>query len=172
MGSEVPPLWYRFDGRAMVPERPARAAHYFKVGETYRLVLHDERTSAEHGFYFAAVADAHRNLPEALADKFPTPDALRKHALIRTGFCNDPDVIIASDLRQAQAIAAALLRGDEYKIVTLDGLTITRLTAKSQSYRTMGKEEFRASKTAVLDFLVAMLGTSRNALENNTRSAA
>jgi hypothetical protein len=96
------------------------------------------------------VGEAWSNLPEYLADEFPTPDDLRKWALIRTGFCDIQKVT-----------GNKLLRFKGYSVVTTDADGVTTIrTARSQSFASMGKKEFEASKTAVLDYLAAMINVT------------
>lgn len=165
------PQYFVWTGKAMEPVHPARAERAFTLGETYRLGTADDRTAAEHRFFFAAVADAHRNLPEAMADQFPTPDALRKYALIKCGYY-EIDTLVCPDDRTATMAATFARHVEDFVIITIEGNVVTRFTAKSQSYRSMSKAEFRKSKEDVLDFLVALLSTTRHALEHNTKTAA
>lgn len=69
------------------------ASREYIVGQVYFLEHREERSSASHAHYFACVADAWMNLPDALAERFPTPEALRKYALIMTGY-RDRDYIL------------------------------------------------------------------------------
>ena len=50
-------------------------------------------------------------------------------------------------------------------MVTVEGCIVTRYTAKSQSYRAMGKQTFEASKRAVLDVIADMLGVTADEIE-------
>ncbi len=134
------------DGRwsSRLAERSRTSSH------AYRLIVAAERSAASHRQYMASVQDYWANLPEHLAEEFPTPDDLRGWALIRTGFCEAHKVVGKQVLRR---------RGYCVVVTDKDGIT-TVYTAKSQAYGAMDKKEFQASKTAVLDYLDAMVNTS------------
>jgi hypothetical protein len=130
----------------------------------YRLIVAAERSAASHRHYMASVAEAWKNLPEHLADEFPTPDHLRGWALIRTGFC---DVVKVVGNRRS------MRRIEGYSVIEVDDEgTMTIRTARSQSYAAMARKEFEASKTAVLDYLAALVKTTPEELKQAARSHA
>ena len=89
----IPPLRFAWDGEAFYPKVPKLADKYFTVGEDYSLVPHEDRSAASHRHYFASINEAHGNLPEILAERLPTPEHLRKYALIKCGFANRRDFV-------------------------------------------------------------------------------
>lgn len=153
------PLVYRWTGSAMVPIHQKIADRQFEKGETYTLVQHEERSSASHRHYHASIAEAHTNLPDEWAQRLPTPEHLRRYALIKAGFA-DSQTFVASSRAEAQRLAAFIRPVDEFAVVTVEGPTVTRYVAKSQSYRAMGKADFQASKDAVLAIVAAMIGVT------------
>lgn len=153
------PLAFTWNGNHMVPRHPSLAARTYAAGETYTLVVHEDRSSASHRHYYASIAEAHANLPDELALRFQTPESLRKYALIRAGFA-DSQTFVASSRAEAQRLAAFIRPVDEFAVVTVEGPTVTRYVAKSQSYRAMGKADFQASKDAVLSIVGAMIGVT------------
>lgn len=166
MSKSGKPILFQYTGRSMVPlnrhwERECEGR--FKAGETYRLDEHHERSAKTHRHFFAAVNEAWANLPEYLCHEFPTPDHLRKYALIKSGYCDKSSMVCASKaeaLRLRQFIAPM----DDYAVITVRGPVLTRHTAKSQDMRSMGKEQFAASKSAVLDVIADMIGTTAEEL--------
>ena len=164
------PLTFVWDGEHMVPDRPRQADKEYCVGERYRLGVIEERSGNSHRHYFAALNEAHTNLPEHLADQFPTMEGLRKFALIQTGF-RDERSIPCSSKAEALRVAAFVKPMDEYAVVVTAGATVTVLTAKSQSQKAMGAEAFKRSKDAVLEYVSAMIDVSRKALEDHARAA-
>lgn len=156
---------FRWDGDSMIP------LHRFKrecdreyvIGQVYLMEAQEERSAQSHRHFFAVVREAWQNLPEELSNDFPNPKALRKHALIRTGFC-DAQSVVCNSKAEAQKVREFLEAGGDY--VTLNGTTVTRLTAQSQSMKAMGKERFQDSKDKVLDFIAGMLGTTVDALSH------
>lgn len=160
------PLPYRWDGESFTPVSPywAREADKeFTVGEVYRLDVIEERSRASHAHFFASVTEAWRNLPERLADRFPSAEHLRKYSLIRCGYRDERSIVCASKA-EAQRLAAFVKPMDDYAVVVARERVVTVWTAKSQSMRAMPKGEFQRSKDAVLDYLASLIGTSRDAL--------
>lgn len=143
----------------------------FVVGEIYTLAEIHERTAKSHRHYFAALREAWQNLPEPLARRFATPEHLRRHALIKTGYFDSHSIACQSQI-EAHRIAAFLRPVDEFAVIVVKHATITRFTAKSQSYGAMNKTEFQTSKDAVLDHVAAMIGVSRQELDENAGRAA
>ena len=158
------PIYFYWDGEAMVPRVRRAADLTFVVGETYPMKVEEERSSNSHRHYFAAVNEAFHNLPESLVQDFPTPEHLRRYALIKAGIC-DSQTLVCASAAEARRVAAFMKPLDEFSIVTVNAGTITRYTAKSQSIRAMGKKEFQESKDKVLDVLSAMIGTTVSELE-------
>lgn len=167
------PIIYTWTGDAMVP-RDRRFAYQcdrqFVVGENYCLVQHEERSAASHRFYFASIAEAWRNLPEQLADRFPSPEHLRKWALIRAGFRSERTHVAATKA-EARRLAAFIQPVDDFAIVTASGLSVTVWTAKSQSVKAMGKADFERSKQAVLDILANLIGVDAKDLKAAAEAA-
>jgi hypothetical protein len=174
MSGNAPPILCRFEGGVFKPARASaelRAKHNYVEGETYEIVEYHPRSIASHNHYFASVEDAWKNLPEIWAQEFANADHLRKYALIKSGFY-DCSTISCPDAETAGKVAAFAKQNDEFAIVSIEGCVVRRFTAKSQSYKSMGRDDFRASKEAVLDLLASMIGTNRDALERNAVTAA
>ena len=171
MSAPIYPVAFRWDGEAMLPLHPRIADKQYVVGEIYRLEPREERSQASHNFYFASIAEAHANLNDDLAERFPTPDALRKFALIRAGF-RDERSIVAASKAEALRLAAFIKPMDAYAVVTVKDAVVVVYTAKSQSIKAMGKEDFEKSKAAVLDIVAQMIGTTAPTLQKNAGRAA
>ena len=170
MSIPIPMTW---DGEHMTP--PARygrlADRQFVVGQVYMLVEHEERSSAAHRFYFACLNEAFASLPAHLHDQFPNVEKLRKYALIKAGYC-DSRTFVCSSRAEAYRIVSFMRPVDEFAIFTVEGATVTHYTAKSQQMKAMGKEEFRASKDAVLRIVSDMIGVDATELLDAGRAAA
>lgn len=160
------------DGRMVPLDRFRRACdRAFVVGETYPLVVQEERSGNSHRHYFASINEAWRNLPHDVAEQFPTPDHLRRRALIEAGFYTQ-EVIDCESLEVAERVAAFAGRQDEYALVAVSGALVVIRRAKSQSVRAMPKEEFQRSKQAVLEIIAQMVGVSAAELQSNADHAA
>lgn len=159
------PLPFIWDGEAMRirPGFQKRADEVFCVGETYNLDVVEDRSAASHRHYFAAVNEAWANLPDHLAERWPSAEHLRKAALIRAGY-RDERSFACSSRAEAIRMAAFLKPIDDFAMVALSGTTVLVLTAKSQSVRAMGKAVFQESKDAVLNALADMIGVEPETL--------
>lgn len=153
------PQPFRWTGSAMEPLRPRAADRAFVIGEVYTLETVEQRSGPQHRFYFAALAEAWRNLPDALAEEYPDAETLRKKALIRTGYRDERSIVCASKA-EARRIAAFIAPMDRYAIVAVSEAVVRVWTAKSQSMRAMGKQEFGESIEAVLAFCAGLIGVA------------
>ncbi|MBN8968955.1 MAG: hypothetical protein J0G95_10895 [Rhizobiales bacterium] len=147
----------------MIPRHPRRADQVFVVGQHYSLIEHEERSTATHNHEFAWLKEAWMNLPENLADIYPTQEHLRKRALIEAGFY-DETIIDAGTNAAALRVASAIRAREEFSLVIVRGPAVVIRTAKSQSRRAMNKKEFQASKTAIMEMIAGMIGATPAAL--------
>lgn len=161
----APPVPCMFKNGVFHPLGRARnvvAAHYTE-NEVVLLAPVEETSPASMAHEFAWLKDAWLSLPEVLAETFPTPEHLRKRALIMGGFFNETAVDAGTNA--AALRVAAFMRGqDEFAWVVVRGPLAVMRTAKSQSKRTMKKDEFQASKTALMEVVAGMLGVEPNQL--------
>lgn len=158
---------WRWSGDSMEPLSRFRKEcdTEFVIGEVYLLEKYEERSGVSHRHLFASVATAWQNLPDDVGIPFASPDALRKYALIKAGFC-DCNTLVCSSNKEAQKVAAFIRPIDGFSIVAVNGSSISHYTAKSQSMKAMGKAEFQRSKDEVLRILAEMLGTTVPALQS------
>lgn len=160
MTKVIPPIPMRWTGEHMAPLNPhwaRRADTTFVVGESYTLVPHEERSSKAHRFYFASIHDMWLSLPDSLSAEFPTSEALRKRALIRTGYRDQRSIVCASKA-EAQRVAAFIRPFDSYAEIAVNGAVVVHLTAQSQDLRSMDRQRFRESCDAVLGWISDLLG--------------
>ena len=171
--SEVAPQYFRWDAeRSVMEPRLKRLADKTYVdGEEYRLGPIEERSLASHNAYFAAVHEAFLNLPEDMSDRFMTEDHLRRYCLIKAGFADERSIVCASKA-DALRVQAFIKPMDTYALVTAVERVVTVYTAKSQSFKAMGKKDFQASKEAVLEVLAAMVGVKPESLSANAGASA
>ena len=156
-----------------VPDGPRMAAYcdeQFGEGEAVTFERHEEVSAASRGHYFACIKEVWDNLPETEHDRFPTPEYLRKWALIRNKYCTVNET--AFDTAKDAITAAAFMGNSEGVIIVVRDNIVRRYVAKSQSAKAMGKEEFQRSKTDVLDTLAELLAIKRKDLEKNAGRAA
>jgi hypothetical protein len=167
------PIVARYEGdglfQALGRSKKEADAEYV-VGQVYRLQTVEERSEASHRYYFAAVNECWANLPEPHAWQYPNAESLRKQALIRTGFATQRQYVAKSHAEAERF--AAFLRHDIYMLVQIDGNIVTEWTAESQSYRSMGKEKFKASIDAVLGYCASLIGVDPSTLQREAGRAA
>lgn len=165
-------LEYAGDGmfRAPTPFWADLCDKQFVVHERYRMVEHQERSMNSHRHYFASVSAAWRNLNDAQAERFPTPEHLRKWCLIRAGF-RDERSMVARSRQEALRMAAFIRPMDDYAEVAVEGATVVVFTAKSQSIPAMGAKVFQESKQKVLDILDDLMGVERGTLARQGEAA-
>lgn len=164
--SAPPPQIFQWDGEHMVPRHARMADRRYVIGMDYLLAVIEERSTNSHRHYFASIHEAWLNLPEDIAERFPTEEHLRKYALIKCGFHDERSIVCASKA-EAQRVAAFIQPMDTYALVIVSEAVVRVLTAKSQSGRAMDKKTFQESKTAVLDYLSELIGVERKQLEGN-----
>ena len=162
---------FRWNGLAMVPLHPGVAKRQYEDGESYWLEARQERSINSHNHFFASLTEGWNNLPEHEAERYPSPDHLRRWLLIRAGYYDERTIVVGSKA-EAQRVAAFVRPLDDYAVVVAKEATVSVFTAKSQSMRAMGRAEFQRSKDAVLDALANMIGVERKALEANAGQAA
>ena len=172
----APVLMEALEDGALAPvggRHRAEAARQFEPGKRYRIVQHQDRNMASHRHEFAWLREAWNSLPEecALEAWAVSPDALRKYALIRTGFCTT-EIYTCGSKAEAQRWAMNL-RGmrEDFAIVAPKGSTVQVFTAKSQSTKAMDKAEFEASKKAILDFIAGLIGVDPDDLSQQKEPA-
>ena len=156
MSKIAPPMWFQWTGEAMAPRSQVAADQYFVIGQFYRMVEEEERSEVSHRHEFAWLREAWRSLPERLAPLYPSPEHLRKRALIEAGWF-DQEIIDAGNNTVAVRIASYARQHDDFALISVtDNLVIIR-RAKSQKRNAMNKADFQASKTAILEVVAGLL---------------
>lgn len=154
MNQKVRPVNFVWNGDCMVPE--ARflplCNKQFVVHEVYPLMPVEARSMKSHNHYFASIHSAWENLPEAIAKRYPTAEALRAKALVETGFCHERDYVCDTPAK-ATYLARIIRNYSEYSVIRIGGKVVKVFEPKSQSIASMSPEEFKASKEAVLDWI-------------------
>lgn len=167
------PLPFQWDGEAMIVRKgfQRQADQQFVVGESYRLAPVEDRSEASHRHEFAWLREAWASLPEHLAAQHPTPEHLRKWALIQTGFCTVTDYACMFKTEARRLAASLQQETNEYCVVIVSGSAVRLVKPESQSRRAMGNERFKASKAAILDVVAGLLDVPAETLAE-VRAAA
>jgi hypothetical protein len=169
MSATLPCLWTG-DSFEPLPGFRKRADAAFVVGQVYHMEAVEERSARTHKHYFSCINEAWQSLPEDFAERFVTPEALRKFALIKAGFADSRQIVAASKA-EALRLAAFIRPMDEYAVVSVSEAVVTVWTAQSQSMRAMGKERFKASKDGVLAAIETMLDLEPGTLGQQKEAA-
>ncbi len=147
----------------MVPVSVDAAREAFVPGRTYRLSERVDRSGKSHRHYFACVKLAWDNLPAELDARYPTPEHLRKWALVKCGYA-DERTIVAADPGNALTIVGLVEAFDEYAICQTQGNVVRVWTPKTQNMRAMDRSEFEQSKRKVLLELADLIGVTMEEL--------
>lgn len=111
--------------------------------------------------FFAAIRDIHASLPDALRQRFPTSEVLRKQALIAVQWC-DVATIVAGSKKAAPAIAAFLKMKDPYCLIQERGEVLTIYTARSMSRQALKGREFHTVTDAAFAWIEEQTGINPN----------
>lgn len=168
--SPIPCVW---DGEAFRPLDNFRriAARDYGDGEIVTLAPHEERSMASHRHYFSIIKEAWENLPEDQAERFPSPEHLRKYSLIKAGYANEQIIACASNA-EARRWAAIMGQSVEFSIVVPRGVVVSVFRPQSQSVRAMGKKAFQESKDKVLGIVADLIAVAPEALQQRAREVA
>lgn len=169
------PLMLRYEGEGRFEPVSGfwagRGDKDYVVGEVYKMVELHDRSANSHRHYFASIAEAWRNIPDELLDEYPTPEHLRKKALIAKRYADHRDHICATKV-EARKLRAFIKPLDDYAVIEVRECVVRVWTAKSQSTKAMGAKDFQQSKQDVLDFIDDLLGVERGAVASNAGMAA
>ena len=164
------PTLFTWQNGNMVPKWPRIASDRFDEGQDYLLVETEHRSRKTQSHQFAWIREAWLNLPEELADEYPSAKHLRKRALIMSGFYNETILDVGS--HAAALRVAQFARGeDEFAVAVVRGGVVVVRKAKSQSKRSMDRAEFQASKTAILETIAGMIGVTPETLSRQEAKA-
>lgn len=133
--------------------------------------VREHRSHASHGHFFASVQEAFNNLPEDIAGDFGDAEHLRKWCLIKAGY-RDERTLACSSKAEALRLASFIRPMDGFAVVLVREATVTVYTARSQSLRAMGKDEFQKSKDSVFDVLAKLIGVDVAELSANAGQSA
>lgn len=162
----------RWDGETLTPTGHyglSAAREAMDPDDVVIVEIDHPRSQSSHRHQFAEINEAWRHLPESLheAPWAASPETLRKHALIATGFADTYSIdcgakATAERVRMALASAEAGKHG--YAIAKVRGPLVVVWTPQSQSMRAMGGKRFQESKQAVLNWIAAQIGVEAEEL--------
>lgn len=157
----------RYREGAFAPLNPAQVSKKFKDGELYFFKADTRRYWPRHQWFMATIRSCWESLPEDLQERFPNPEFLRKHLLIKSGYSKITKIKYSS---KHEAFATASLVSklmDDYSEISVEGTTLKIETARSQAIKItdddelMSNEEFTKSCECVLNSLAIILGVAK-----------
>lgn len=143
----------------------------FSEGETYPLIVLEERSRASHNAFFAAIHSGWVNLPENVAARFPSAEHMRKWILCEVGWFDEKEIDCANE-KHAKALQTFIRTEDDYARIFRRGSLVIIRKAKSQSLAAMGKKDFEASKRDCLDLLESMVNVPKGTLMREAGQSA
>lgn len=162
----------RWNGETLTPTGHyglSAAREAMDPGDVVIVEVDHPRSASSHKHQFAEINEAWRHLPESLQEApwAASPETLRKHALIATGYADTYTIdcgakATAERVRMALASAEAGKHG--YAIAQVRGPMVIVWTPQSQSMRAMGGKRFQESKSAVLNWIAAQIGVDAEEL--------
>ena len=162
-----------WDGDALKPTARFRDAanRFFVVGLVYTVDADEPHSDAGRRAFFAELRSLWNNLPENLDSDYPTPEHLRKRALIKCGYYTSNSVVLKTD-DEARVVAGIMKPLDEFSVVVVRGNVVTVYRAKSTKQRNvdghgMTKEEWDQAKKDVLAMLHALVGVAASEARKN-----
>lgn len=108
-------------------------------------------------YFFAALRDTWESLPDAMRERFPNAEVLRKSALIAVGHC-DAMTVVCGSKSAAPGIANAFKARDAYCIAIPRGDVVTVYTARSMARRVLLKKEFQQVAEKVFHWIAEQTG--------------
>lgn len=163
----------RWDGSTLTPTGHyglSAAREAMQPGDTVIVEVDHPRSQSSHKHQFAEIAEAWRHLPESVQmnEWAASPETLRKHALIVTGYRNTYQIDCGANAT-AERVKKALKDAENgkhgYAIAQVRGPVVIVWTPESQSMRAMGGKRFQESKTAVLNWIAQQIGVTPEQLE-------
>ena len=158
--SPIPMVYAGGDTFRVSPRFIPKVIEHFGEGEVVLMAQVEERTEVSHNHEFAWLRDAWATLPESIADDYPSPEHLRKRALIATGWATMRDYVCASRAEATRLAATLKSELDAYALIIASESVVRVCRAKSQSRKAMNKADFQASKEAVLRWVADLIGST------------
>lgn len=176
----IRPLPFRWDMArgVMIPEQrfSALARRQFTDGVVYVLEGFTPASHKERGHYFASIKQAWDNLDDEATARYPTPEHLRKWALVKAGWRQENQTV-CDNKEDALRLAAFLRKLDDYAVVVVRENVVSIYIARSQKIGRpedglMTEEEWRRSRDDVLAILSGKIGVTSKTLEKEGRRAS
>lgn len=170
MSALIPMQWSGEEMRPL-PSFARMADEAFVIGAVYRMVELEERSEVSHSHQFAWLKPAWQSLPDDLKAEYPSPEHLRKRALIRTGWCTVQDYPCGSRSEAARWAINLKRESDEYTVVVPSESVVRVYRARSQARGAMNKADFQASKTDLMNWIADLIGVEPDTLGKQQEAA-
>lgn len=170
---EIQGITLRYEGEGLFKAHfvPAQkmADKFLVIGESYLVDIgaYRLRTLEHHRFFFAAVAKGWKNLPDPWPMMLPTPEHLRKYALIKAGYC-ETQTFVCKSKTECQRMAEVVKWTDTYALCEITGNVLTIHRAKSQRWSAMPARQFLEVTTKVYQVIGDIIGVDPSTLVKAT----
>ena len=167
------PLLTEWTGAAFVPAQRhmKRCWKELEIGARYFVEPISPRSRKTHNHFFAWLHEAWLNLPDDLAEIYPSETHLRKRALIQAGLYNE-EIVDAGSNTVAIRVAACLRKREEFALVIVRGAFVIIRTAKSQREAAMDGKSFAQAKATIMAVVADMIGVAPETIQQNAGQAA
>ena len=135
------------------------------IGECYRVSIYHERSETYHAKYFATIAEAWQHLPNPWDQMLPSPEHLRKYALIKAGWCDSVTLPLKSKSDAIAGVNAARFI-DAYCVATATANVLTIFKARSQRKAFQDAHSFYETAVRVFDVIGGIIGVDPLSLYN------
>lgn len=154
---------------------PVHPMEGLEEGGVYNVSLAKDRSPESHKQFFAVLADAFHQMPEA-KQQWRDPEHLRKWLLCKVSWCNQTDTVLSSN-DDAMKYATMIKSLDPYSVVYVNDNVVRYWEPKSMKMARannggMSKQDFQRVKQDSFDFLDDYLGLERGTLAKEGGKAA
>lgn len=172
--AKAPPILVRFTGDVFEPANVpmlTRAQKHFETGEVYAIEFADPPSDVTKRHFFAVINDSWKNLSNeplpgknwSLADRYPSPEHLRKWAIVKAGYADESMVPCDTD-EMADRVVMMARRLDTYCVISRpEGSNVVRIWT-AQSITKMDRRTFQNCKTLVFGILSDLIGVEPHTL--------
>lgn len=169
--ARIPAMPFRWNGDAMIPLRKTSAELHLNRDAVYIMEPRESRSGNSHRHMFAWLNEAWKSMPERYTAAFPSPEHLRKRALVEGGYYDE--TIVDFESKDAAIKAATAFRAlDEFAWIVVRGHIVVIRRARSQAESSMNNLEFQQSKNVVLEKVAQLLGIEPEQLERAGREGS
>ena len=135
----------------------------YQDGELYALGPVEDIDNVSRGKFMKAIKMTWENLP-AKYKRFPSPEHLRKAALVGAGWCNQSHDVFDS-VADAKRHADGIRNANGYAVIVRSGCVVDVRIARSIAAGQITAEKWREVRPRALDWASEQINVAREAVE-------